>query len=284
MTDNYSKYQHGVTSSDIALRDDQNVFHKIVFNYDDKIIIAFPEYPNVTNHLGLLLGNGNKPYKYLIDLTNNKYHEDLLGILLQHNFGDSKIIQLNSFNKIQEVITEYYIDVKKYKYSFAEASKNSSLYCCSIHLPTNNITPPINVCILDEDKLIESFKRRISKRTEKDMLNFSDTNYIYIMKNEETKLFKIGFSKSPTYREGTLQSKEPKVILYRKWIALQKYESKLKNQFKAKRKRGEWFALDQSDLNEIDRIMGRFYNSKEDAIKGVINKSVESLFNSSKHL
>ena len=114
MTDNYSKYQHGVTSSDIALRDDQNVFHKIVFNYDDKIIIAFPEYPNVTNHLGLLLGNGNKPYKYLIDLTNNKYHEDLLGILLQHNFGDSKIIQLNSFNKIQEVITEYYIDVKKY--------------------------------------------------------------------------------------------------------------------------------------------------------------------------
>jgi hypothetical protein len=284
MKENYSKYQHGVSDSDIALLDDQNVFHKIIFSSDDKILVAFPEYPNVSHHLGLLFRNGNKPYKYLIDLTNIKYHEDLISILIHHNFGKSKIVQLNFFNVIQEVITQYYIDVKKNTYIYAEASKNSSLYSCSIYVSTNDSTPPINVCLLDEDKLTESFVRRISKKTEKDRLNFSETNYIYLMKNEETKLFKIGFSKSPTYREGTLQSKEPNVVLHKKWIASQKYESMLKKQFKAKRCRGEWFALDQSDLNEIDRIMSRFYISKEDAFKGVINRFMESSFNKSKLL
>jgi hypothetical protein len=150
------------------------------------------------------------------------------------------------------------------------------MYCVSIST-SDNITQRINACVLDEDKLIESFKRRISKRTGKEFLNFSDQNYIYIMHNKETDLYKIGFSKTPIYREQTLHSKEPAVVLHKKWMAAQKYESKLKKQFETKRKRGEWFALDNEDLKAIDLIMTKFYSSKEEAIMNVTSKMIESL-------
>jgi hypothetical protein len=110
MINDYLKHRQKVTESDIALRDNQSVFHKVIFNFDDKIIIAFPDYPNSNNHLGIIFGNGDKADKYLIDLTDNKYHEQAIGILLHHNFGESKITQLGNFNKIQEAIIHYYLD------------------------------------------------------------------------------------------------------------------------------------------------------------------------------
>src|SRR5258708_5403105 len=45
-----------------------------------------------------------------------------------------------------------------------------------------------------------NFKQQTSK----------DREYVYLMVNEESALIKIGYSNNPSYREGTLHSKEPR--------------------------------------------------------------------------
>ncbi|WP_010522590.1 hypothetical protein [Aquimarina agarivorans] len=45
-----------------------------------------------------------------------------------------------------------------------------------------------------------------------------NSEYVYLMVNTDTSLIKIGTSKDPKYREGTLQSKEPSVNLIAKWV------------------------------------------------------------------
>lgn len=80
--------------------------------------------------------------------------------------------------------------------------------------------------------------------------------FVYLMKDLRNNSHKIGISSSPERRERTLQSEQPKTEL----IAAKKYinrkialniEKALHETYKHKRKRGEWFDLDNEDLKEI---------------------------------
>jgi hypothetical protein len=74
---------------------------------------------------------------------------------------------------------------------------------------------------------------------------------VYLMIDENTGYHKIGRSINPTKRERTLQSEKPTIkLLYSCEVPL-KIETILHEKYKKYRLRGEWFDLDEGQINEI---------------------------------
>ena len=83
-----------------------------------------------------------------------------------------------------------------------------------------------------------------------------DASYLYLMKDFNTGYYKIGISNSPEYREKTLQSEKPTIemICNKKYVSRRmaaSFEQALHKTFSEKRVRGEWFELNQNDVEEI---------------------------------
>ena len=88
-----------------------------------------------------------------------------------------------------------------------------------------------------------------------------DEHFVYLMLNRRNGYFKIGKSKSSRTlknREKTLQSEEPDMIIVGLWIVKENYEKILHAEFKEKRLRGEWFNLDETDLDFLHNKMKKF--------------------------
>ena len=83
----------------------------------------------------------------------------------------------------------------------------------------------------------------------------NEEKYVYLMVDDTNGLIKIGRSKKPKYREGTLQSKELKTHLIAHWKVPKQIENELHKMFRIQRVRGEWFRLTISDLDEIKDYM-----------------------------
>lgn len=84
--------------------------------------------------------------------------------------------------------------------------------------------------------------------------------YVYLMHDLKNNFYKIGISNSPAYREKTLQSEKPTIVLIRskrfpKRKIAEILEKTLHNSYINKRIRGEWFALDMEDVNDISQIL-----------------------------
>jgi hypothetical protein len=79
--------------------------------------------------------------------------------------------------------------------------------------------------------------------------------FVYLMLNKRNGLIKIGKSINPSYREKTLHSEEPEIVLICYWVAPGTVEKELHQKYSTKRERGEWFKLTFSDLNEIKETM-----------------------------
>lgn len=86
--------------------------------------------------------------------------------------------------------------------------------------------------------------------------NESEECYVYFMFDTKSLDYKIGISNLPEWREKTLQSEKPSIKL----VAAKKYvnrriaaniEKALHDSYSHKRKRGEWFQLDDEDIEEI---------------------------------
>ena len=80
--------------------------------------------------------------------------------------------------------------------------------------------------------------------------------FVYLMKDESNGYHKIGISNKPEYRERTLQSEKPTIVLlcakeFATRIIAEAIESALHKAFEDKRLRGEWFALDEKDVLDI---------------------------------
>jgi hypothetical protein len=77
-------------------------------------------------------------------------------------------------------------------------------------------------------------------------------SHLYIMTDTKNGFHKIGISKEPKYRESTLQSEKPSILLI--WsspVAIEnvnKIEAILHEKFSSKRIRGEWFDLCDDDI------------------------------------
>jgi len=75
--------------------------------------------------------------------------------------------------------------------------------------------------------------------------------FVYLMRNKRNGYTKIGFSNNPEFREKTLQSEEPEIKLLCKFKSIFSEEYWLHHEFKSKRLRGEWFDLNDSDIQSI---------------------------------
>ncbi len=75
--------------------------------------------------------------------------------------------------------------------------------------------------------------------------------FVYLMKNKRNGFVKIGFSKKPRHRERTLQAEDPDTEMLFAFEAAFHDEEKLHLKFADKRVRGEWFKLDESDIDGI---------------------------------
>lgn len=78
---------------------------------------------------------------------------------------------------------------------------------------------------------------------------------VYVMKNLRNGLFKIGVSKNPSFREKTLQSEEPEIMLISATPAKKYVERILHKIFKEKRVRGEWFKLEEEEAQKISDMV-----------------------------
>lgn len=92
-----------------------------------------------------------------------------------------------------------------------------------------------------------------SKDGELIALDKSNSCSVYLMYDCNTHFYKIGISKSPNYREKTLQSERPVIELlsskeYPSRRIAEAIESALHKVFAEKRVRGEWFELNSADV------------------------------------
>ena len=83
-----------------------------------------------------------------------------------------------------------------------------------------------------------------------------DWCYVYLMKDFSNNYYKIGMSKTPDYRERTLQSEKPTIeMICNKRLSSRRiaeaFEKALHHAFADKRIRGEWFNLNEIDVAEI---------------------------------
>ena len=82
-------------------------------------------------------------------------------------------------------------------------------------------------------------------------------HYLYLMQDLSNKFYKIGVSKTPLYREKTLQSEKPNILmLFTKAFVskLEAYnqEKEIQKKYSIFRIRGEWFNFSSLQLQEID--------------------------------
>lgn len=105
--------------------------------------------------------------------------------------------------------------------------------------------------ILDVSK--STVYNSISKIQQKGYLTtiVENVGYIYLAFDENTGLYKIGFSRKPNLREKTLQSEKPTIKFIICKNGTIKDETKLHRVYKEKKIRGEWYGLTNDDVVEI---------------------------------
>lgn len=84
--------------------------------------------------------------------------------------------------------------------------------------------------------------------------------HLYLMKDLSNGFFKIGISNKPKFREKTLQSEKPSIeLLMSKEFPNRKiasaFEMSLHKIYHSKRLRGEWFELNEDELEEIFMVL-----------------------------
>ena len=106
-------------------------------------------------------------------------------------------------------------------------------------------------------RLIDSRSTGQSNSIENEAQGQEETScFVYVMKDNHTRRIKIGISKDVSFREKTLLSQAPSIIV----LASKKFktrraalllESALHKRFEKQRKRGEWFLLGKEELIDL---------------------------------
>ena len=104
--------------------------------------------------------------------------------------------------------------------------------------------------LIDKVKFFQEYfgNRHVQQQTDGE-------NYVYLLLNKRNGLIKIGTSIKPSFREKTLQSQEPEIVLLAIWTAPKEIERELHKKFSDNKRRGEWFDLRARDMKEIKERM-----------------------------
>lgn len=156
--------------------------------------------------------------------------------------------------------------VESYKKRALEAEENVRYY------ENRTIPDEINKMITENQTLrsrvyelsnnIDNMKEELKRQREKKQKETQEQempSFVYLLKNSATDMIKIGKSDNPERRKRTLSSYEGSL----ETIALYEFPSSKKaysfekwmhNKFKKQRKVGEWFFLDEKDVETIDSL------------------------------
>lgn len=162
------------------------------------------------------------------------------------------------FNAFQYMQVMFFESKGYYTYGdeVAEISinKSASMVC------KGNKLPLYIPYVIDNKEKITNKKNNLKNSSTN---NKTEDNFVYIMLNKSNGYYKIGRSKNPEHREKTLQAEAPDIVLINKWIASAEIEKKLHFKYKLKRKRGEWFSLEEKDIEDIHAYMLQIVNIKK---------------------
>lgn len=187
-----------------------------------------------------------KTKDYIIDQIKIEIHSFCYG----WNNHVKYYISLNSFLKLE------YRKIKKYAFEYIDFFKKIGL--C---LKTTNYEERITWYnryanqIKQAEKDIELMRSNEHKVIEFNNIDMLTANKLkskcYIIKDENTGLYKIGKSIDPLHREKTLQSEKP--LLKAVKIFKEDHEAELHDLYKKQRVRGEWFELTKLQLQYVCR-------------------------------
>ena len=113
---------------------------------------------------------------------------------------------------------------------------------------------------LVKSNVVDYEEKKKSNSIEINSNQSSEDCFVYLMIDTTNSYHKIGISNSPEYREKTLQSEKPtielicsKSFLNRKMCLT--IEQSLHKTFESKRLRGEWFKLDDKDVEDVKKVL-----------------------------
>ncbi|MBR5631069.1 MAG: GIY-YIG nuclease family protein [Bacteroidales bacterium] len=152
--------------------------------------------------------------------------ENLIGIRCEFQNGDAPL-ELKKENDLASLTFKFYF--QKYIKALLECG--------------------VNIDVADKCESTSEVKKELLKSKE-------ESCFVYLMKDETNGYHKIGISNRPEYRERTLQSEKPTIVLlcakeFPTRIIAEAIESALHKAFEDKRLRGEWFNLSDKDVMEI---------------------------------
>lgn len=257
----------------------------IICNFDDRFYLIF-SFRFYDNKIYLVLKFKPKDYKINVnDSVNFLFENDTLlnyaiftepykaGKYHEYDYDKSKfpeyfetLIQI-SMNDLEIFSTyklcNYALNLKSYKLiggnredgAFWHAGRN---YNGNDHIKSKEVFQ--EALKMFASIFIEVIQKEVPDYKETTITSTDESCYVYLMHDLKTNFYKIGISNSPSYREKTLQSEKPTIILMRckrfpKRKIAEILEKTLHSTYSNKRIRGEWFSLDVEDINDISHIL-----------------------------
>jgi hypothetical protein len=109
-------------------------------------------------------------------------------------------------------------------------------------------------------QFLELLSKEVPEYVEKTEGNINEVCYVYLMHDSVNNFYKIGISNSPEYREKTLQSEKPTIVMlcskqFPKRKIAEILEKTLHSTYANKRVRGEWFVLEKDDVVDLSSIL-----------------------------
>ncbi|MTK53357.1 GIY-YIG nuclease family protein [Paludibacter sp.] len=240
--------------------------------YDNKIYLVLKFKPkdyklNINDSVNFLFENdtllnytiSNEPYKggvyYESDGSKSTF-VNYFETLIQISMSDLEIFSTYK-------LCNYALNLKSYKL-IGGNRENGAFWHAGRNYNSND---PIKSKAVFQEALrlfastfIDVINQEVPDYIETTISSTDETCYVYLMHDLKTNFYKIGISNSPSYREKTLQSEKPTIILMRckrfpKRKIAEILEKTLHSTYSNKRIRGEWFSLDTEDTNDISQIL-----------------------------
>ncbi len=220
--------------------------------------LAYLEYNSGKHRFNILFGGR----------TFYLYRSQSLVLLME----SGKLISLDKFIKPTNSNNEIYTQKTFSVITFEDVKTLSSEDIIKFRVINNEGVIELECDPFDKDKnngiIQKAFKDYIEKYislfTTIDPADYESTEkdkkekkcYVYLMKDTTNLYYKIGISNKPKYRERTLQSEKPTIELicfkqFQTRKIAESFEKALHAAYNSKRIRGEWFKLDENDVNQI---------------------------------
>ena len=163
---------------------------------------------------------------------------------IRYKIGLDTVFQIKS-----KIISKYlgYENIENFKYLGLDLEKTSYNQRISwfINKYKKYKEAKINLKHFEQNKIKINEKNKFNFKT------YKQESQCYIIKDENTGLYKIGKSIDPLHREKTLQSEKP--LLKAVKIFQEDHEAELHDLYKKQRVRGEWFNLTKLQLEYVCR-------------------------------